>query len=264
MLECREALKTVPTERLQAEIIKAFKTTNTHRFLTMLDEMEIFGILFPSLYQLKGIDGGGYHNETVFTHSLGAVKAVEDKDWKLKLACLYHDSGKRFPIINDKGFNTFCEHNILGLDYIIADLSRHLKFSGDVVNYVKYLSLMHMNHVIGTRCIRRTYAQLCERNIPVKDFIYLRYADKRANVLYTTKFFEEWCVYRRFMEVINAKTPASVKMLKVNGTDVMEILSIPPSRIVGQVLETLFNLVINEAIENTREALIPAIKELRP
>ena len=46
MIECRNKLKDVPKERLQLEIIKAFKTDNTHRFLTMLDEMEMLKYYF--------------------------------------------------------------------------------------------------------------------------------------------------------------------------------------------------------------------------
>jgi len=120
-----------------------------------------------------------------------------------------------------------------------------------------------MNHVIGKKSMRRTLAQLSDKNIPLKDFIYLRYADKKGNVLYNSEFFVEWCLYRRFMEVINEKPPLSPKMLEIDGTDVMKILNIPPSKQVGDILNILFDMVINEEIENKREILLDKIKEAK-
>jgi tRNA nucleotidyltransferase (CCA-adding enzyme) len=95
MFRLRHLLKDIPKERILLEVTKAFKSNNTHRFLTLLEEMEMLEYVFPSMVELKNIDGGGYHAETVRSHCFNAVKAIEDKHWLLKLAALYHDVGKQ-------------------------------------------------------------------------------------------------------------------------------------------------------------------------
>jgi len=254
-MHLRDLIKTLPKERIQLEVIKAFKGNNTHRFLTMLDEMEMLEYVFPSLMKLKGIDGGSYHKEQTFTHCLNALRALDDcGDYRLKLACLYHDVGKHSPVINNKGFNTFREHNMLGLDLIVHDLKEHLLFSNDVVDYVKYQCLLHMGFhekdSSSEKAIVKMYSKLLEKNIPLKDWILLRYADRKSNSLNSHNFFTEWKLYRRFLEVINKKVPFRITDLDISGKDIMQLLNIKPSKLVGEVLTELFNLVQEGNLEN--------------
>ena len=261
MYRLRFLLKEVPRERIQLEIIKAFKSNNTHRFLTMLEEMEMLEYIFPSAYSLKNIDGGDYHRETVLHHCLNAVKAIEDKDWKLKLAAFMHDYGKRNPIKNDKGFNTFKDHDIKGRIVITSDLKR-LKFSNDIIDYVKNLCTMHMLHIdlSSERAIKKAVTKLYENNVAIKDFIYIRYADSKANSKRKSTFFSKWRIYRRLMEVINKKPPFSIKDLDIDGIEVMSILSIKPCRLVGDILRDVFEKVQEDLISNEKDAIIKYIK----
>ena len=57
------------------------------------------------------------------------------------------------------------------------------------------------------------------------------------------------------------KQPFSIKDLKVNGKDVMEILKIKPSRKVGEVLESIFKEVEEKPELNEREVLLKKIEE---
>ena len=59
-----------------------------------------------------------------------------------------------------------------------------------------------------------------------------------------------------------SKDPISVKMLKINGDEVMEILNIPPSPKVGFILSALLSEVLDEPEKNTKEYLKKRIKEL--
>ncbi|KKQ15129.1 MAG: hypothetical protein US28_C0022G0001, partial [Candidatus Daviesbacteria bacterium GW2011_GWA1_36_8] len=54
--------------------------------------------------------------------------------------------------------------------------------------------------------------------------------------------------------------PFSISDLKVNGTDVMEILKIKPGPKVGEVLNKLFQEVLEDASKNNREYLMGRIK----
>ena len=57
--------------------------------------------------------------------------------------------------------------------------------------------------------------------------------------------------------------PFSVTDLKINGQDVMEILNIPPSRQVGEILDQLFEEVLADKSKNERETLIARLQELQ-
>lgn len=261
MFRLRHLIKDIPKERIQLEVIKAFKSNNTHRFLTMLKEMEMIEYIFPNIVALEGIDHGNYHKENITSHSFNAVKAIEDKDWKLKLAAFMHDYGKRFPIINDKGFNTFKDHDVKGMPFIEKDL-KELKFSNDDVDYVKNLCFMHMLHIdlSSERAIKKAVTKLYENNVTLKDFIYIRYADSKANSKRKSTFFSKWRIYRRLMEVINKKPPFSIKDLDIDGIEVMSILSIKPCRLVGDILRDVFEKVQEDLISNEKDAIIKYIK----
>ena len=57
--------------------------------------------------------------------------------------------------------------------------------------------------------------------------------------------------------------PFSISDLKITGTDVMQILNIPPGPKVGEILSKLFIEVDENLKLNTREHLLSRIKELK-
>ena len=255
--ECKELFKEIPGERISQEIIKIFKTNHAYKFLEILDQMELLQYVFPNLMRIKGIDGGDYHRETVLNHCFYAVKALDEtKNWKLKLAALYHDIGKYKPEINEKGFNVFKDHCRHGSDFIRQDLGDYLKFPTNVVTYVRLMSEYHMDCIDSKRTIKRLYTKLLEHNILLKDFLYLRYADKKGNLKSHTDFKETREKYKECLEILNEKQPFSVRDLEIDGHDVMQELGIQPGRKIGEILNKLFELVQDEIITNERDVLL--------
>jgi ribosomal protein L14E/L6E/L27E len=59
-----------------------------------------------------------------------------------------------------------------------------------------------------------------------------------------------------------SQDPISVKMLKVDGNDVMRILKIKPSPKIGQILNILLSKVIENPKENKKEILEKEIEKL--
>ena len=55
-------------------------------------------------------------------------------------------------------------------------------------------------------------------------------------------------------------TPMQVKDLKISGHDVMEVLGVSGGPIVGQVLNALFEEVLEDSEKNDREYLLKRIK----
>jgi len=59
-----------------------------------------------------------------------------------------------------------------------------------------------------------------------------------------------------------SRDPISVKMLKANGKDVMEILKIQPGPRVGQILDILLGYILSDPKKNKKEFLVKEIKKL--
>ena len=91
----------------------------------------------------------------------------------------------------------------------------------------------------------------------IDEMIDLRRADRLGSGSKETSW--RWELFKeRIIEV--QKQPFSIKDLKVNGQDVMEILKIKPSRKVGEVLEIIFKEVEEKPELNEREILLEKIK----
>jgi hypothetical protein len=60
----------------------------------------------------------------------------------------------------------------------------------------------------------------------------------------------------------NLYEPLSIKDLKIDGTDVMNALNIPPGKKVGEILNALFDEVMEDTSKNTKEFLLKRAKEI--
>jgi len=59
----------------------------------------------------------------------------------------------------------------------------------------------------------------------------------------------------RYLMEKTALDPISAKMLKINGSDIMKILGIPPGPKVGKILDVLLGYVLDDPQQNRREFL---------
>ena len=91
----------------------------------------------------------------------------------------------------------------------------------------------------------------------VEDMLALRVADRLGGGARETSWrLEEF--KKRLVEV--QKQPFSVKDLKINGNDVMQILNLKPGPKVGEILEKLFEKVVAKEIPNEKDALLGKLK----
>jgi len=93
----------------------------------------------------------------------------------------------------------------------------------------------------------------------VEDMLTLRVADRLGGGATETSWrLEEF--KKRLVEV--QKEPFAVKDLKIDGNDVMKELELKPGPKVGEILNTLFEEVVEKKIENKRESLLGRLKKL--
>ena len=174
----------------------------------------------------------------------------------VRLAGYLHDIGK--PISHTKD-GKFIGHELESASLVNAEL-RGLRFSSEEVESVASLVLCHMYPIkeAGKKQIRKLLAKLTEYGVDFRDFLRLRFADRKANLAKPDLTLQDIRdIVGRFMEVVNAKPTFSVKDLAVNGKDVKERLHIEPGPEVGRYLKELFEYVLEHGPEtNTRENLL--------
>ena len=253
----------VPKERVLLELIKGLICGNGYGFVKYLDEYELLEYFFPAVAALKGVDGAHYHHETVYTHVLNALKALDkvNLSFDLKLAALYHDVGKVTHELSDEGKVRFVGHDKTGKKLVEADMKKW-GFPKDTQKYVSTLVGNHMSMIGGKKSLMKLIIKLGKGGISLKDFIWMKYADSRANMKTKTDFMYFWRMYKDCLKLLNPKHIPSVTDLAVNGHDVMTSLNIPSGKLVGDILKSLWQEYLDEKIENERPMLLKRMKEI--
>lgn len=242
---------------------KVFSSKCSYRYLRHLDELEILEKVFPSIHALKGIDGGHYHNETVFTHVMNSLRALEKLDlpWLVKLSALYHDCGKQKYEDFDDGRRRFNNHAAFGTQLVECDL-RRLKFPEGIIDTPKTLVSVHMQQVDGKKSIFKLKRILDEHKIPFKYFMWVRYADNKGSIKCKTNFMFYWSLYKKCLQTLYPKHEPAISDLKINGHDLMSMFDRKPGPWLGKILQGLFEGWQRGHVKNEKEDLCDFAKEL--
>ena len=154
---------------------------------------------------------------------------------------------------------TFYGHEVIG-ERMVAKIADDLRLSAKEKAKLTTLVRWHMfayQPEMTDAAIRRFIRRVGKENI--NDMINLRIGDRKGGGSKTTS----WRLME-FQKRIGEQLfePMEVSDMAVNGQDVMEILGIKPGPKIGQVLNTLFEEVLEDTGKNKREYLIGRIKEL--
>jgi len=177
------------------------------------------------------------------------------------LASLLHDVGKPRTKKGDGSDATFYAHEIIGAKMAFKMLDR-LHFSKNCIEKVSHLIRFHLFYYnvgeVTEAGVRRFLNRVGPEN--VEDLIKVREADRIGSGV--PKAVPYKLRHLLFMIEKVKHDPISPKMLLVNGNDVMKILNITPSPIVGKILVILLDEVLNDPKKNNREYLEMRIQEL--
>ena len=255
----------VSFERIRVEILKAMKHKTPSLFFKHLHEIKALKHIFPCLDQCFDLDGGHFHGETVFEHCMMTGDAISPKHPLLRIAGFLHDAGKYDTADQKKGRLSFVGHEKF-TDKIQSDL-KNLRFSNKEIEYIISIAHVHMRPLkddTTPKAVRKILRTLHQHNIDFRDFLRIRIADRKANLTkkpYT--FFEIKSRLLKLLKEINPdKNPVfTIDDLEISGRDIIKILNISQGPKVGQVLEYLFEKVLDDPKLNTRPVLEKLILE---
>ena len=261
-------LNLIPRERFRLEILKAIKeSTHPSRFFELAHKVGALRFIFPSLDDSWGVDHCRHHNEDLFEHAMLSGDFLADRDPILCLTGFLHDVGKLYTkrFYEETGDFRFRHHAEVGAEIVEREL-RDLHFSTDEIGLITGTILTHMRIVFGPqirkRTTRRTLRALDELSVPLDWFIWVRIADNQGNLKRRRNPVEyEEDLRRPFIELENETPVFGPKNLALDGSQVMRELRISPGPRVGEILNHLVELVLDDPSLNTDENLRQIVRD---
>ena len=256
-------ISTIAKERINEELTKIIMSPRAEDGIRLMQQIGLLKILIPELDSAVGVNQNKHHIYDVYEHSVRALGAGAERNFSLevRLAALFHDIGKPVTKEGDGVDSTFYNHDAVG-SKIAKTILRRLDFSNEVIARVVHLVRYHMFYyaldTVSDAGVRRLLARLGKENI--QDFIDVRICDRLGMGRPKAKPWKLIELERRLKEV--QLDPITPKMLKVNGTELMEILAITPGPRVGLILNALLGEVLEDPKKNDKDYLINKIKEL--
>lgn len=260
-----ELINNISWERIRDELFKILESEKAYEGIILLKETGILEDILPELIKCFGVVQEGPKHARVYDigeHNLLALKFCPSRDPLVRLAALLHDIGKVKTYRKDNSGNvTFFGHETVGA-LISKQISERLRLSRKDADRLFRLIRWHMFTVSEHQtdsAIRRFIKNVGYENI--EDMMAVRVADRLGGGTETETSWRTEEFKKRIEEVM--QKPFSISDLKITGTDVMEILQIKPSRKVGEVLNSLFQEVLEDSEKNNKEYLFERTKEFK-
>jgi len=249
----------ISIERVRDELFKLIKSDYPDDGIRLLFTSGLLQYIIPELIKMRGVQQAGHHTKDVWNHSLDSLVFCPSPDPIVRFAALIHDIGKPVVVKIKNGHPIFYNHEIVGAK-ISKKIADRLKFGKKDKDKLWLLVRYHMfnyNPQVTDKSIRKFIKNVGKENI--NDMMMLRIGDRKGGGSKATS----WRL-RELQERIGRLmyTPLQIKDLKVSGNDVMRVLKIKPGPKVGQVLQKLFDEVMEDDSNNEREYLLKRIKSL--
>lgn len=247
ILKNKHWLTKISNERIRDELIKIIMSPFAKKGILLLKETGLLHYIIPELELGYDCMQNKHHIYDVFTHNLESLNFAAKKDFNfhVRFAALLHDIAK--PETKDgKGENaTFYNHEIVGAQVVKRILTR-LNFTkkdiNKIVNLVRYHLFYYNVEEVTESSVRRLVKNVGLENMD--DLIKLRMCDRIGSGCPKAEPYK--LRHLKYLIEKVSRDPISVKMLKINGSNIMNILNIKPSKKIGFILEIL----LAEVLEN--------------
>lgn len=264
-----ERIKIISGERVAEELNKIMMTPTPSKGFIDLYRCGLLPLLMPELTALDIIEKrNGKAHKNNFYHTLEVLDNVcrrSDNLW-LRWAALLHDIGKtktkRWD--NSAGW-TFHNHNYAG-SKMVTDIFRRLKLPLDgKMKYVRKLVDMHMrpiviaDEVVTDSAVRRL---MNDAGDDIDDLMTLCEADITSkNEVRKKQFLENFRIVRSKLYDLKEKDYKRLLQPCIDGTEIMEMFNLRPSREVGLLKQALKDAVLDNRVPNEREPLMKLLME---
>lgn len=249
----KHLLKNIAKERISVEFNKILMGNSAKRVLS--DYNEIIKVFIPEIKEMIGFNQNNkHHHLDVWQHTLEAINNSEF-DINIRLTMFFHDIAKPLTYTEDlNGVGHFYGHPKLSCE-IAKNILKRLKYDNNTIETVYLLISYHDYRVKPEKkSIKRLLGKIGEINF--KKLLCVQKADILGQnpILISEKLENIKKVEDLFNKIIEDNMCFSIKDLEVNGNDLMD-MGIPKGKIIGEILNKLLEMVIDEKICNNNKIL---------
>jgi poly(A) polymerase len=246
-------IEIISAERIRDEFVKLIMSENPRIGIELLVETGLAEFVLPEIPKLKLEIDEHHHHKDVYEHTLKVLEqaiSLEDRlggpNLVIRLAALLHDIGKpKTRELIPGGGVSFHHHEVVGAR-MAKERLKTLRFSNEVINDVSSLVFLHLRfHGYGTgewtdsavrRYIRDAEHQLIHLHVLTRADCTTRNQRKAESLARTYDSLEE-----RILKLMAEEELEKIRP-DLDGIEIMEILGISPSPIVGQAYQYLLDL----------------------
>lgn len=259
--ELYPSLKKISAERICTELTKLIVSNNPD-YLRQAYELGITSIVLPEFDDCMRCDQNNpHHCYSVGEHILHSLKSVEN-DKVLRFAMLFHDLGKPACLtVDSEGINHFHNHSVMSAS-LAHNIMKRLKFDNDTLNKVEKLVLFHDRKIeLSKKSVRKMMNIIGSELFPY--LLLVKEADIKAQSMYMREEKEEELriLWKCYDEIVENNECVTIKDLAISGKDLIE-LGIHPGPELGEILNKLLEVVIDDPNKNSKDSLISLAEEM--
>ena len=264
-------LEIISAERIRDEFTKIILSPSPRIGITLLVETGIANYFLPEVPKLKLEIDEHHHHKDVYEHSLtvlekaiGLEQRLGGPNLTLRLAALLHDIGKpKTKQLIPGGGVSFHHHEVVGARMCKERLKK-LRFDNQLVNDVSKLTFLHLRfHGYGLgewtdsavrRYVRDAGELLTHLHLLTRADCTTRNKQKADGL---AKIYDQ---LEERIEVLMAQEELNKIRPDLTGDQIMQILGIKPSPMVGKAYDFLLELRLEHGPQGEEKATAELLK----
>ncbi len=258
-------IQNISLERIREEFFKILTSPHPAEGILFLKNTGLLKYILPELdvcFEVSQKSPNRHHIYDVGTHLVKSLSFCESTNVITRFATLIHDIGKVPTYHKDEsGQITFYNHEVVGAR-MTSDIADRFRLSKQEKEFLVMLVAQHqfvVSEEMTDNALRRFIRNVGKENLD--EMFALRHADRQGGAASETSWRTE--LFKKRVAALLIE-PFTVKDLKIDGTDVMSMLQIKPSRQVGDMLDALFEKVIQKELANERDVLLSHLNSIKP
>jgi len=251
----RHRLEIVSAERIRDELSRLLALPDPSRGLWLLCETGLSDEFLPELNAMRLEQDPIHTHKDVLAHTIAVVHNTRP-ELRVRLAALFHDIGKPKTRSFAQGGVSFHHHEVVGAR-MTEERMRALKFPNELIEEVTKLVYLHLRihtYAMGwtDKAVRRYVRDAGEL---LDDLNHLQRCDcTTRNKRKATALGRRIDDLEARIAELRAKEEIDSIRPPLDGREVMDFLGVAPGRVVGEALDYLLELRLDEGPMNEADA----------
>lgn len=258
-----DKFRSVSRERIYDELVKTMKSESPSITFRHLLNSGLLEIISSDLHRCVGIPQREKHKFDVFEHLLHTCDSCPKDNVILRFAGLFHDLGKATTLkISDDGEPTFYNHEFPSAELAVK-IMKDLKFPNRDIQRIEHLIRHHMFNYTpqwSDAAVRRFISKTGLDYID--DLLILQRADMDSMNRTADEYGMLDDFRKRIDNVLSRDSAFSIKDLRINGNDLHNVISVPKGPVMGEILASLLDSILENPEMNHRDFLLSEAADL--